>query len=162
MSKDRKPGRPSLKTPAKLDELCARLAEGVSLREVCRAEDMPSLATVIRWLSEDEAFQVQYARAKELSAEAMTEDMLDISDNASNDWMMRNDPDNEGWVANHDHIARAKLRIETRKWLAGKMKPKKYGDKVHTEISDPDGNNPFAAMMALVGGNGRPGPKAGD
>lgn len=46
-------------------------------------------------------------------------------------------------------------------WLKNRRKDT-WRDKVHTEISDPDGNNPFAAMMALVGNNGRPGPKTGD
>lgn len=155
-------GRPSKKSLEMLEAICNRLAEGISLREVCRGEGMPSAGTVCRWLADDPAFQEQYARAKDASADAIAEEILDIADNASNDWMERNDPENPGWVANHDHVARSRLRIDARKWLAGKMKPKKYGDKMHTEISDPDGNNPFAAMMALVGNNGRPGPKTGD
>jgi len=123
-------GRPSDFTPELADRICARLAGGESLRTVCRDGDMPDKATVFRWLRTLPAFCDQYTRAKEESADALSEEMLDISDDAKNDWMEQNAKDNPGWVANGEHIQRSRLRIETRKWLASKLKPKKYGDKL--------------------------------
>lgn len=125
--------RPSSFTQAVADEICSQLAEGKSMRTVCLAEDMPDKATVFRWLRTMPTFCDQYTRAKEESADALVEEMLDISDDASNDWMERNAGDNAGWLANGDHIQRSRLRVETRKWIAAKLKAKRYGEKVeHT------------------------------
>src|SRR5688572_12170084 len=110
------PGRPSEYSQELADEICAQLSEGVSLRTVCKAEEMPDKATVFRWLRTIPAFCDQYTRAKDESADALVEESLDIADDAANDWMAKNDPENPGWVLNGEHIQRSKLRIETRKW----------------------------------------------
>lgn len=126
-------GRPSGFTQALADEICSQLAEGKSMRTVCLAEEMPDKATVFRWLRTYPAFCDQYTRAKEESADALVEEMLDIADDAGNDWMERNANGNEGWTVNGDHIQRSRLRVETRKWIAAKLKAKRYGEKVeHT------------------------------
>ena len=124
-------GRPSSYTLQLVDEICAKLAEGNSMRSVCREKDMPSMATVFRWLREKPEFQEQYARAKEESADALFDEIQDIADDGSNDWMERLDKEgeNNGWQLNGEHVQRSKLRVDTRKWMMAKMKPKKYGDK---------------------------------
>lgn len=124
--------RPSDYSPELADRICARLADGESMRAICRTEGMPDKSTVFRWLRTDPAFRDQYTRAKEESADALTDEMLDISDDGSNDWMERKGEDGEniGWQVNGEHIQRSRLRIETRKWIASKLKPKKYGDKL--------------------------------
>lgn len=119
--------------------ICERLAEGQSLREICRSEDMPAASTAFKWLSQNEDFAERYARAKEIGIEAIAEDILDIADNASNDWMGRNDEDNKAYAFNGEHVQRARLRIDSRKWLLSKLAPKKYGDKVTQEHTGPDG-----------------------
>lgn len=129
--------RPSDYTPELADAICARLADGESLRSVCRSEGMPCKTTVFMWLRTRPEFLNQYTRAKEESADALTDEMLEISDDAKNDWMEQNAKDNPGWLANGEHIQRSRLRIETRKWLASKLKPKKYGDKLAVG-GDPD------------------------
>jgi hypothetical protein len=95
------------------------------------------MATVFNWLRVHPQFLEQYTRAKEESADALADEMLDIADDADNDWMRRNTDEagSPGWYANGDHINRSRLRIETRKWIAAKLKPKKYGDFHRTEVS---------------------------
>lgn len=134
-------GRPSDYTQELADEICARLSEGQSMRTVCAADDMPAAGTVFRWLRTNEEFCKQYARAKAESADALVEEMTDISDDGTNDWMRRLNSDGEpvGWVVNGEHIQRSRLRVETRKWIAAKLKPKKYGDKLDATVSSPDG-----------------------
>lgn len=133
----RKVGRPTKYTNKLADLICARLSEGESLRTVCKSENMPCKATVFKWLRLYPSFVDQYARAKEESADALTDEMLDIADDAQNDYMERlgEDGQPEGYQINGEHIQRSRLRIETRKWLAVKLKPKKYGDKVEQEHS---------------------------
>ena len=133
-------GRPSLYSPDLAAAICAELADGRSLRSVCRDEGMPDARTVFRWLAAHEEFRQQYARAKEESADALVEDILDIADDGRNDWMERaGDDAGAGWVLNGEHVQRTKVRIDARKWIAAKLKPKKYGDKVQQELSGPSG-----------------------
>lgn len=114
------------------DQICEELAEGVSLRSVCKSEGMPSKATVFRWLRTHPEFAENYTRAKQESADALVEEILDISDDGTNDWMEREAADGKsaGWAFNGEHFQRSRLRVDTRKWIASKMKPKKYGDKL--------------------------------
>lgn len=123
-------GRPTKYSEDLAITICERLIDGRSLRSVCRDEDMPAASTVFRWLSEKESFREQYARAKQEAADAMAEELLDIADDGTNDWMERLDKDGKsiGWQLNGEHVQRSKLRADTRKWLMAKMKPKKYGD----------------------------------
>lgn len=119
-------GRPSSYTQEIGDAICERIAEGESLRSICGAEDMPSKSAVFRWLATDLTFRDQYARAKEAQAEALADEIMDIADDGSNDWMEKE----HGPVLDAEHVQRSKLRIEARKWVAAKLLPKKYGDKV--------------------------------
>ncbi len=121
-----KTGRPSIYTKELADKICEEIALGASIRTVCKMEEMPSVATVFSWIRTDEEFSKQYARATQERTEAMSEDILDISDDGTNDWMLVNDRE----VPDQEAIQRSKLRVETRKWLMSKMKPKKYGDKL--------------------------------
>jgi hypothetical protein len=134
-------GRPTDYTPELADEICAQLADGDSLRAVCNSDSMPSKSTVFRWLRTNEEFRDQYARAKEESADAMADEVLDIADDGTNDWMERlgKDGDSLGWQLNGEHVQRSKLRIDTRKFLMSKMKPKKYGDKVDLNVGGQEG-----------------------
>ena len=36
-------------------------------------------------------------------------------------------------------VSHAKLRIDTRKWAASKLKPKKFGEKIQQEITPGEG-----------------------
>ena len=111
----RKAGRPSLYTKALAADICQRLAEGNSLRKVCEAKGMPSAETVRRWLLDDEDFCAQYVRAREVQADRFAEEILEIADDASDDWTVGE----EGKKAvDHEHIQRSRLRVDTRKWPA--------------------------------------------
>lgn len=128
MTDTKKPiGRPTLYTPELASTICEQIALGYSMRSVCKAEGMPAMSAVFRWLRDNKEFQEQYARACEERTEAMAEDLLDIADDGTNDY---HETDDGRTIYNGDAIQRSKLRVDTRKWLMAKMKPKKYGDKV--------------------------------
>lgn len=123
-------GRPTDYTPELADLFCEQLAMGYSVRTVCKDDKFPAPSTIFRWLREHKEFQEQYARAKQESADAMADELLDIVDDGSNDWMEINKGNYTATVVNQEAVQRSKLRAETRKWLMSKMKPKKYGDKL--------------------------------
>ena len=93
---------------------------------------MPSASTVFKWLRDIEEFSQQYARAKEAQTDAMAEEILDIAEDGRNDWIeAENKRTGETYIElNREAIERSRIRIDARKWLMGKLKPKKYGDKV--------------------------------
>lgn len=136
-----KGGRPTDYNEEVAEEIIGRILDGQGVAEIGRDETMPSERTIFRWLAKYEEFCQRYARAKEISAEVMGEELLDIADNGSNDWMERKDKDGEniGWQVNGEAIQRSRVRIDTRKWLMGKLKPKKYGDKLGLNVGDADG-----------------------
>jgi hypothetical protein len=103
-------------------------------------DKVPTYSQIMRWLDEDEAIRDRYARAKEAQADFMADEMLDIADDARNDWMTKQNGSGEPYkVVGTETIQRSKLRIDARKWLASKLKPKKYSEKLQTEHSGPDG-----------------------
>jgi hypothetical protein len=104
---------------------------------------MPGQTTVYRWLMENEEFREQYACARELQADTLFDECQDIADDGSNDYMGDDDK------YNGDAVQRSKLRIDTRKWMAGKLRPKKYGDKTLIG-SDPDNPLPEGFSVNLV------------
>ncbi|MCP4999098.1 MAG: terminase small subunit protein [Hyphomicrobiales bacterium] len=116
------------------DAICGRIANGESLRKVCSDQDMPSKSTVMKWLVDDDNCPLsdQYTRARESQADTIFDECLDIADEAMNDVTVKEDGTE---IVNHENIQRARLRIDTRKWMAGKMRPKKYGDKQQMELS---------------------------
>lgn len=98
---------------------------------------MPDKATVCRWLAKHQSFRDQYARAREAQADALFDEMIDIADDGRNDWMEARDKDgaNIGWKENGEALRRSQIRIDARKWMAGKLRPKAYGDKLDVEHS---------------------------
>ena len=128
----RGPGRPTRYTAKIAVALCARLAEGESLRAICKEDAMPALRTVMGWLfdSEHGEFSKQYASAREAQAEGWADEIVSIADDATGDV---NTDDGGKKTVDHENIERSRLRVDARKWVASKLLPKRYGDKVqHT------------------------------
>lgn len=133
-------GRPTTFTPDLGALICSLIAEGQSVRKVCLLPDMPHLSTVMLWVlkgdSGDELYKTfsdQYARAIDIRADYWAEQIVDISDDNSEDELFTEDGKR---VQNGEFIQRSKLKIETRKWLMGKLKRKKYGESVVTESTN--------------------------
>ena len=80
-------GRPSCYSKELADKFCGLIATGLSLRSACKEEDMPAPATIFKWMREHESFLKQYEKATQERTEAMAEELLDIVDDGSNDWM---------------------------------------------------------------------------
>lgn len=145
-------GRPTLYTQKLADTICERLAKGMSLREVCRDESMPPESTVRTWaLKNHEGFFAQYDEARKIGYQAMADELLEIADNGSNDWMERNGKDDADTVLNGEHIQRSRLRVDTRKWMLSKVLPKIYGDKLDVEHGASDSLSQLFAQIARDG-----------
>jgi hypothetical protein len=116
-ARQRPPGRASTYSIEAAAKICAWLADGKSLRAYCRQADTPSRETVCKWLSENRDFADRYARAREVQADAIVDEILDIADDSTLD------PNDR------------RVKIDARKWIAGKLRPKVYGDRVQADVN---------------------------
>ena len=136
-------GRPSLYTPELAEEICERIASGESLRAICSAAHMPSESAVRKWATKDhDGFSAQYARARALRADVYADEIIEIADAVAH-------------AESIVEVQAARLRCDNRKWVASKMQPKKYGDKIETEnrtrVATED---PLAALMESIAKSG--------
>lgn len=140
-------GRPSDYTQELADKICEELAQGKSMRTVCHSDEMPAMSTVFKWLREKEGFSEQYVKAKQEATDAMAEDILDIADDGSNDLMTIQKGKQSYEVENKEVTNRSRLRVDTRKWLMSKMKPKKYGDRIDMTTNGKDLPTPILGYV---------------
>jgi len=115
-----------------------KLVNGFSLRQSLKDEHISS-KTFYEWI-EDEDKRKRYARACTERAEKIFEEILDIADDSTNDYMTIKKGDEEYQVVNPESAQRSRLRIDSRKWMLGKMQPEKYGEKI---IHSGDKDNPI-------------------
>jgi len=118
------------------DSVCHRIAKGESLRKICSAKDMPCTDTILKRLREDSDYAAQYTRAREDQAEHYLGEIIEICDD-------------------EEDVSRARLKVDTRKWVMGKLKPKKYADKT-THAGDPDNPVVFTGIDVSFVSNGKP------
>ncbi|MBX4976117.1 terminase small subunit protein [Rhizobium lentis] len=155
-------GRASKFSQALAERICARIADRESLRSICRDEDMPSKSTVLSWLADEDkaAFRARYALAREIMADSFVDEMVEIADNSSDDWIEKKNASGEttGWQENGEAIRRSQLRIATRQWVAERLRPKKYGAKVEL---DHGVTGEVSQLMEAVNGKTRGLPSGG-
>lgn len=141
-------GQPTIYTPELRAELCLRLAEGRTMRSVCRDEDMPCRRTVTSWLLLDyekkedhpavhDDFLRHYTRAREEQTENVHDEIVEIADDATNDFMEVVKKTKSGEkttiLFDKEHVMRSKLRVDARlAWLAN-TEPRKYGKNIKVE-----------------------------
>lgn len=123
-------------------DLCDHIANGGTFREWSDRSGNPSRKTVLTWLEENEDFRNQYTRAYELQADYFAEEIIAIADDDTDDWTIAERTGNA--IVNETAIARARLQVETRKWIMGKRKPKVYGDKQSLDLTT--GGKPFESL----------------
>jgi len=118
---DPKPrGRPSTYNHDIAIEILGLIESGDGLNKICKDERFPPESTVRRWVTDDvNGFAAKYARARDIRADVLAEQVIDIADTEL-------DP------------AIAKVRIDARKWYAGKVAAR-YSDKLTTVVTGPNG-----------------------
>jgi hypothetical protein len=119
----KKAGRPSKRSDELIDHICDKIAEGESLRSICSADDMPDFSTVVRWLGKDDDFATKYARAREIQSHVFVDKMLEKAESLP-------DVNPQTGALDSASVAHIRNQVATLQWLAMKLNPKKYGDKV--------------------------------
>lgn len=141
--------RKAARDPALEETLLAGLAEGITLRKLCRRHHIAP-ALVQRWRLEDREFARRFALAREAGFEAIAEETLEIADDDAGDVTHKEKADGTMSVAkNPDNVARARLRVETRLKLLSKWAPGKYGESAGAGDTQ-DWSERLAAARARV------------
>ena len=149
-------GRPSSFTQQIADIICIRISEGESLKSITLDEDMPDRATVYRWLAADPVFCDMYTRAREDQADTLADEILAIADEQPE--IIPVVDKRTGELIEHKldgaFLQWQRNRIDTRKWIAMKLKPRKYGDR-QIHAGDPEAplevqNNALDILAAAV------------
>lgn len=125
-------GRPTIYSDELADEICLRMSHGRSLNDICKDSDMPDRSNVYVWLRKYDDFQDKYREATGQRADYHFDEMLSIADDV---------------MPETAEVARAKLRIDTRKWVLSRMNPKKYGDKADGSEADDDTAQPIEVIV---------------
>lgn len=125
-------GRPTKFSKELADKICRIVStHPYGLKKLTRMfPEFPSESTINEWRLDYKEFSVSYAQAKLIQADLLAEECLDISDDSSNDTNI----DRHGnETLNGEWVARSRLRVDTRKWMASKLLPKQYGDSKYLE-----------------------------
>ena len=115
--------------------ICERIADGESLRSVCRDKKMPSRDAVYSRLITHPDFADQYARACEIRADYVFDEMFEIADTPQLGVKTVIKPDGSVETTEGDMIEHRRLRIDARKWALARMSPRKYGDRQTTDAN---------------------------
>ena len=110
-------GRPTKYSPEWAERFCELLAQGQSVRQICSQPGQPDKSQVYRWLDDNDDFRDQYARAREAQADKFFNECIEIADTAT-----------------QENCNVARLRVDTRKWAAARLAPKKYGDHIQHDV----------------------------
>jgi hypothetical protein len=121
-------GRPVEYTAEIGRAICDRIVEGESLRAICADLGMPDKASVLDWLARHKQFRDEYTLAREFQAEDLLDEILEIACNTSGDWVEKVRANGRVvMVADREAIARLRLRIDVRWWVADRLAPTKQG-----------------------------------
>ena len=113
-------------TEQQFEAICKEIeTSSLGLGKICEKNGF-SRYVALNHMRENEQAANRYARAKELQMDYLAEEIIQISDDSSNDTISTE----KGDIENKEWVNRSKLKVDTRKWLMSKLAAKKYGDKI--------------------------------
>ncbi len=121
-------GRPTIYSTALGKEICSKIATTTKgLPTLCQMYDnWPSYETIYAWIREkQQPFSDMYAQAKEDQADYLCEDILRIID--------KPETFEENGIERND-VGMCRLKVDSLKWQAMKLKPRKWGEKAYEDL----------------------------
>lgn len=147
--KSKKPKKPTGRPSLYSDELATKILDAIAnstkgLATICKQNSsFPHAGTVRRWITEDrKGFRDKYTRAKEEQADLMADEILDITDALPKKGLT------------NQQVNAARLKVDARKWVASKLKPKKYGDKIDHTTDGESMNKGFMGLLMQTSNDG--------
>ena len=148
--------RYTLHTPEIVEHFLSELCCGRTLTDICGDPDMPSIRTVQQWAMQDrEGFKARYEEARQFGYQVMSDRLIDIADDSSNDRITRQRKDGSTeHVGDPVSVRRAELRCKVRRWLPAKMLPRTFGDGPSVNTRH-EGISDLAELMKQIDGRSR-------
>jgi hypothetical protein len=125
--------RPSEFSDETMTLICERMAEGQTLRQICKDPELPERSTVYRWLEAQKDFRARYARAREALMDWYADEIIEVAWDSTKDTISGTKGQD---LCNHEWIARSRLKVDTLKFLMAKLHPGRYGDKLTPEAKE--------------------------
>jgi hypothetical protein len=123
--------RPTEYSPEVVDAICDQMVNGKGLLKICADDNMPGRTTIYRWLATNPEFRKRFAEAREALMDFYAEQILNIAFDESGDVILDQGKDGKtSAVANHAKVQRDRLKVDSLKWTASRLFPKRYGDKM--------------------------------
>lgn len=116
----------------KFENVLKHIREGMSVTDACKLPDTVSNTTFYEYVANDSTKADKYARASEIRANLMFDEIITIADESVNDIIIGEDGVEK---VNHENIQRSRLRVDARKWALSKMNPKKYSDNSKLDVT---------------------------
>ena len=146
---DVKPKRdPFFTDPESIGEFCDYVSAGGHLAGFCRERGLKYNA-VDWWIEQNTERSEMYARARTRRADVLADEIVAISDETCVE--AKYNGEDVKLVLDATAVARNRLRVDTRKWAASKLRPGTYGDKVTTELTGANGGAIQVAAVSLKG-----------
>jgi hypothetical protein len=138
------------------DLILGELKSGRTLTDTCRDPDMPHVRSVQNWLAEDRnGFAARYKKAREIGCDIMADDIVDIADDRSGDWIvMTNKDGTTEAILDPERVSRTRVRIVARRWRLSKMRPRTYGERPDLDARH-DSSDGWAELLKAVDGKSR-------
>jgi len=130
VAEKRRPGRPKvfgIENPC-WQIMTEQMSLGKSLSTALKAEGMPSYHAVMLMLRNNPQFRDMYEKAIEDRADRLAEEILELADEPMPDHL--EGPMASAWVQ------QKRMQVDARKWIASKLKPKMYGDRIDVAVTD--------------------------
>ena len=150
-----KMGRPTKYNHKVADYILMELIKGKSLTHICIKEKVPCLSVVYSWLNPKSKyfhadFSKSYIVARELQADTLADQVIDIADDGRNDTYTKiNSRTGElETVVDYDNVRRSRLRFDALKWQAAHLLPRKYSARM--QVADRDDQALISATTTVI------------
>ncbi len=140
-------------------QVLERLRDGDSITSICNSSmEMPTVATFWHWTNGDlgapEGFKKEYEAARRAQASTMAAQTLDIAESLDENARRNAELEAEAVVSSGGDerdirramfrskkrsVEAAKEQIKARRWMAGRMHPQRWGDRMQVDHATPDG-----------------------
>lgn len=134
-------GRPTAFSVDLWNCICYHVSKGLSMRSACKAAHNDGFQLVDEgspryWLDTMPEVFPQYHKALQLRYAKWADELADIADDGTNDWVEVELKDGSTKVVlDREHVSRSELRISTRKWLLSKLVRPIYGDSQTVDVN---------------------------
>jgi len=109
-------------------EIVGQVSSGKALSTVLRQDNMPTWVGFHAMVAQDAKLATAYEKAVQDRADRLADEILQLSDEPMPEHL-------EGAMASA-WVQQKRMQVDARKWIASKLKPRTYGDRIDMTVRD--------------------------